>query len=142
MKEEFMYNYNYLLNNNYLRNTTPSMSNINASLYNPKDGYNNGNLFVNLYSPYKDYKPVDLVPTTEQGALLLEISRNAFAAHDLNLYLDLYPNDNTMLTLFNDYRKKANELTLEYENNYGPLNIASDNLSSSFLWEEQSWPWE
>ena len=137
-----MYNYNYLLNNNYLRNTTPSMSNINASLYNPKDGYNNGNLFVNLYSPYKDYKPVDLVPTTEQGALLLEISRNAFAAHDLNLYLDLYPNDNTMLTLFNDYRKKANELTLEYENNYGPLNIASDNLSSSFLWEEQSWPWE
>ena len=137
-----MYNYNYLLNNNYLRNTTPSMSNINASLYNPKDGYNNGNLFVNLYSPYKDYKPVDLVPTTEQGALLLEISRNAFAAHDLNLYLDLYPNDESMLTLFNDYRKKANELIMKYEDSYGPLTVSSDTMSNSFLWEEDSFPWE
>lgn len=137
-----MYNYNNYLLNNYLRNTTPSIGNRQPALYTPEEGYNKGNLFTNLYNSYKNYKPVELVPRNEQEALFLELSQNDFAAHELNLYLDLFPGDVTMLTLFNDYRKKANELTREYENKYGPLTVSSDNLSSTFLWEKQSWPWE
>lgn len=136
-----MYNYNNYLLNNYFRNTTPSIKNNNSSLYTPIEGYNKGNLFADLYEGYKNYKPVSLVAGNEQQKLFLELSRMAFAAHELNLYLDLNPDDETMLSLFNDYKKRANNLMMEYENKYGPLTISSDNLSS-FLWEKQDWPWE
>lgn len=137
-----MYNYNNYLSNDYFRNTTPSMENSKSSLYTPTEGYNKGNLFADLYEEYKNYKPVTLVAGNEQQKLFLELSRMAFAAHELNLYLDLNPDDETMLSLFNDYRKRANNLMMEYENKYGPLTIASNILSSSFLWEKQDWPWE
>ena len=137
-----MYNYNNYLLNDYFRNTTPSMENNNSSLYTPVEGYNKGNLFADLYEEYKNYKPVSLVAGNEQQKLFLELSRMAFAAHELNLYLDLNPDDETMLSLFNDYRKRANNLMIEYENKYGPLTIASNSLSSSFLWEKQDWPWK
>lgn len=138
-----MYNYNNYLLKNYFRNTTPSMmNNSQPSLYTPEEGYNKGNLFANLYNQYKNYKPAKIVPKNEQDALLLELSQYSFAAHELNLYLDLFPNDVTMLTLFNDYRTRANELTKEYENKYGSLTVASDNLGNTFLWEKQPWPWE
>ena len=137
-----MYNYNNYLSNDYFRNTTPSMENSKSSLYTPTEGYNKGNLFADLYEEYKNYKPVTLVAGNEQQKLFLELSKMAFAAHELNLYLDLNPDDETMLSLFNDYRKRANNLMMEYENKYGPLTIASDSLSSSFLWEKQDWPWK
>ena len=67
----------------------------------------------------------------------------AFAAHELNLYLDLHPEDTTMLTLFNDYRQKTNDLTKQYEEKYGPLSISSDALTQApFMWEQNAWPWE
>ena len=136
-----MYNYDEYLTSNYLRNTTPNMNN-NSSLYTPEEGYNRGNLFADLYEGYKNYKPIKLVAKNEQGKLFLELSRMAFAAHELNLYLDLNPEDETMLSLFNDYRMRTNQLMMEYEKKYGPLTISSDSLSSSFTWVKNSWPWE
>ena len=47
-----------------------------------------------------------------------------------------------LFALFNDYRKKANELIMKYEDSYGPLTVSSDTMSNSFLWEEDSFPWE
>ena len=137
-----MYNYNNYLSNDYFRNTTPNMENSKSSLYTPTEGYNKGNLFADLYEEYKNYKPVTLVAGNEQQKLFLELSKMAFAAHELNLYLDLNPDDETMLSLFNDYRTRVNNLMMEYEKKYGSLTIASDSLSSSFLWEKQDWPWE
>ena len=138
-----MYNYNDYLSNQYFRNTTPNMMNNNQpNLYTPEEGYNKGNLFANLYLGYKNYKPVKLQANNEKDALFLELSRYAFAAHELNLYLELHPEDTTMLALFNDYRTRANQLMMNYENKYGPLTVSSDELSSSFLWEEDKWPWE
>lgn len=137
-----MYNYNNYIENDYSRNTTPSMMNNNMKLYTPEEGYNNGNLFEYLYSGYKNYKPVKLQPKNEKEALGLEFARYAFSLHELNLYLDLYPEDTTLLTLFNDYNLKANKLMMEYEKKYGPLTISSDDMSSNFLWQEDKWPWE
>ena len=93
--------YNNYLSNDYFRTTTPSMKNSNSSLYTPTEGYNKGNLFADLYEEYKNYKPVTLVAGNEQQKLFLELSKMAFAAHELNLYLDLNPDDETMLSLFN-----------------------------------------
>ena len=66
-----------------------------------------------------------------------------FAAHELNLYLDLHPEDKNALTLFNEYRRKANSLLDKYESMYGPLTINSDALNKSpFLWEEENFPFD
>lgn len=133
-----MYNYQ---SNEYFRNTTtPNM--MNQELYSPGEAYNKGNLFANLYEGYKNYKPVELKANNEKDALFLELSKYAFAAHELNLYLDLHPEDKSMLALFNDYRMRSNQLMMEYEKKYGPLTISSDYMENSFTWQEDKWPWE
>lgn len=168
-----MYNYNFfddrqyrnMINNSYRNMNTntnvnvPNMginnmngmnntNNINSassmqSLYTPEEGYNNGILFANLYNQYKNYKPVVLSANNEKERMLLELARLSFAAHELNLYLDLNPNDNSMLALFNDYRMQANDLEKQYEAKYGPLSISSNSLERApFAWEETTWPWE
>ncbi len=138
-----MYSYQDYQSNDYYRNTTPNvMNNSQPKLYNLEEGYNKGNLFADLYVGYKNYQPVKLQAKNQQEALFLDLSRYSFAAHELNLYLDLHPEDTTMLALFNDYRNRANQLIMEYENQYGPLTVSSDKLSSSFSWEEDKWPWE
>lgn len=140
-----MYNYNYLNDTMYQNMRINSMRNYNrnSSLFTPSDGYNNGNMFSNLYSQYKNYRPAQLSGNTEKEKMLLEIGRLSFAAHDLNLYLDLYLNDESMLTLFNDYRKSADELISQYEAKYGPLNVNSNSLENGpFKWINGPWPWE
>ena len=139
-----MYSYNYL-NDGWYRNMNNKMyqNNNMPSLFTPEEGYNNGNLFSGLYSQYKNYRPEVLRAGNEREKLLLELSRMSFAAHDLNLYLDIYPDDISMITLFNDYRQKTNELIAQYESKYGPLSIASDSLDQNpFAWEKGMWPWE
>ena len=108
----------------------------------PDMGYTNGNLFADLYDGYKNYKPEEVKAYSERDNMLLNISKIYFAAHELNLYLDIHPNDQTMLTLFNDYRKQAEELTRQYEAKYGPLNINSASLENGpFRWIN-GFPWE
>ena len=86
-----MYNYNFLNDRD---------GNRAVSLYSPEEGYMRGNLFPELYDSYKNYKPVLLRATDEQSKMLLELSAISFASHELNLYLDLHPNDESVLTLF------------------------------------------
>ena len=125
-------------------NATNNMSNMNTpSLTSPGEGFMRGNLFNNLYDQYKNYQPRRLNASNDRERLFNEMSENAFAAHELNLYLDLYPEDSSILTLFNDYRTRTNALKEEYENMYGPISISSDSLNNTpFLWQTMSWPWE
>ena len=129
-------NFNNMMNMNYMNNNS-------LSLYTPEEGYNKGNMFSNLYDGYKNYKPANLEGKDNKTKLWLEMNRVLFALHELNLYLDVNPNNTSMIQLFSDYRKKANELMNEYEKNYGPLTTLSEaNLSSTFNWMENSFPWE
>ena len=129
--------YNY----EFYRNKGMMNSNTN-NLFSPNEAYIKGNLFRNLYSQYKNYRPAQLTPRNEQEKKLYELSAVAFAAHELNLYLDLHPEDQSMFMLFSDYQKKANRLTEEYESMYGPLTINDEDMDKSFTWAEQKWPWE
>lgn len=113
------------------------------NLFNPTDGFDKGNMFTNLYEQYKNFTPSKPKITNEQEKLLYDLQAICFAAHDLNLYLDIHPEDQSMLMLFNDYRKKANELTMEYEKKYGPITVSSNQMNSNiFDWENSPWPWE
>ena len=139
-----MYNYNYdTWYQNMMRNFNSNTNMTGSFLFTPEVAYNNGNLFSNLYSQYKNYRPAQLSANTEKEKLLLDIGRLSFAAHDLNLYLDLNPNDESMLALFNDYRKQADSMISEYESKFGPLNISSNSLETGpFKWINSPWPWE
>ncbi len=132
-----MNTYNYF-EDNWLRNMTN-----NNSLFTPEEGFLKGNLFSSLYSQYKNYQPMTLKATNEREKFFLELSWVAFAAHELNLYLDVHPNDTSMITLFNDYRKKEMDLSRKYEEKYGALTVMSENSNDNqFSWEEENWPWE
>lgn len=123
-------NYNYYVRNN------------STKLFNPEQGYNLGNMFMDLYDPYKDYKPAMLKASSQKERDYLELSRISFAMHEANLYLDIHPEDTMFLKLFNDYREKFVKLEKEYEAKYGALNTCSDSLEKSFNWVNNNFPWE
>ena len=115
----------------------------NQNLFNPQEGFIKGNMFSNLYSQYKNYMPQRLNPMNEQEKLLYELDSIGFAMHDLNLYLDMHPENQSMVALFNDYRRKLEELTKNYESMYGPLTVNSNEMENkTFSWVNTSWPWE
>ncbi len=125
------------------RNISYSPMNTNTSLFSPKEGFEKGNLFQNLYSEYKDYQPMKLVPRTDQEKRLQELQSIMFSMHELNLYLDVHPEDQSMMTLFNDYRRKKEELTKSYEELYGPLTVSSNSMeNNTYSWINSPWPWE
>ena len=115
-----MNSYNY----DWYRNNTNQIffngMNYNPNLYNPKEGFEKGNMFSNLYEQYKNYRPIIVNPRTEQEKMLYEIQTMCFAAHELNLYLDLHPEDKSMIVLFKE-------------------GVKNENL---FTWESATWPWD
>lgn len=138
MNNYYNMNYGWLPRNNMMY---PFDNNNQPNLYNPQEGFMKGNMFENLYNPYKNYQPAVLTPKNNQQKKLYEIQSISFAAHDLNLYLDTHPEDQTMSTLLNDYLRKKRELTKAYEEEYGPFTIDSESMDSAYNWIKK-WPWE
>ena len=113
------------------------------SLYSPEEGFNKGNMFSNLYEQYKNYKPKELVGNNDMEKMFLELARICFAKHDIQLYLDLHPDDVSMIQLFNDYRERENNLLKMYEAKYGVINTDSESLNQTpFVWATEKFPWE
>ena len=136
-----MYNYNYPPNfyfdGNNLRNYQ------NDNLFNPYEGLIRGNLFKNIYDPYKNEKPYAIKPMNNQAKMLTDIDSLEFAIIDLNLYLDVYPDDKYAIELFYKYRSEQNELLHNYQNEYGPILLNSDALNNiPWMWDNKPWPWE
>lgn len=133
--------YNYA-NNNY--NQPLYNQNIqNKQIYDPYNGFIRGNMFPELYNSYKLNKPLEITPMNEQAELLTYVDALTFAMIDLNLYLDVYPNDREALEIFNQYRMQADEYTKKYESKYGPLELTSNSLNTfPWAWDNAPWPWE
>ena len=111
-------------------------------LMNVKEGFLKGNAFQNLYNPHKNYEPQQLIAKTEQEKCLYELSAITFAAHEINLYLDIHPDDQSMFMLFKDYQKQVHRMMEEYEEKFGPICVGSEKMSQSFNWVYNEWPWE
>lgn len=131
---------NGMLNQNQpIQNQVDSSSN----LYLPLEGFLRGNMFKKSYDPYKNSEPYRIKPANEQAELLTQIDSLCFACIDLNLYLDIFPDDREVLDLFNRYRKEKIELTRQYEMKFGPLTTDSEALQTfPWDWIGQPWPWE
>ncbi len=114
-----------------------------VALLTPQEAFIRGNLFGNLYQQYKNYKPAVLTANNEQQRMYLNYAQLAFAAHELNLYLDNYPDDRTIVRLFNDYRTMANQALRAYEEKFGPITITSEQLNQfPWMWEQLNFPWD
>ena len=137
------YNYppNFYFDGNNLRNYQNNYQNDN--LFNPYEGLIRGNLFKNIYDSYKNQKPYAIKPINNQAKMLTDIDSLEFALIDLNLYLDIYPDDKAAIELFNKYRNEQNELLHIYQNEYGPILLNSDSLNNMpWMWNNKPWPWE
>ena len=130
-------NYQSLMPNNM--NTS---NNQNNNIISTEEGFKRGNMFKNLYDEYKNLKPRKLTANSEREDMLMQIMEYTFAMIDLQLYLDMYPNDKDALKLFNTYLNNKKELTNMYEEKYGPLTIDSEVQRNNWLWDNSPWPWE
>ncbi len=141
-----MYNYNYPPNFYFDGNNLRNYQNNNYqndNLFNPYEGLIRGNLFKNIYDPYKNEKPYTIKPMNDQAKMLTDIDSLEFALIDLNLYLDVYPDDKNAIELFNKYRNEHNQLLYTYQNEYGPILLNSDSLNNMpWMWDNRPWPWE
>lgn len=146
-----MNNYvNFPNNNDYLANILPNtpISQVNnnyqqGNIYDPYQGFIRGTMFPSLYDPYKMDRPFEIQPMNEQAEMLTNIDALTFATIDLDLYLDVNPNDQRAIELFNQYRSQNQNLIKAYENKFGPLTLSSDALATCpWVWDDRPWPWE
>lgn len=109
------------------------------NIVSPMEGLARGNMFKDEYKPYKNLTYFKLNPSTDKEAMLYKIMSLAFAITDLNLYLDLHPEDKEMFTLFKKYVDEKEKVCKEYERLYGPLEITGE--MNKFDWIDSPWPW-
>lgn len=114
----------------------------NLNLETVSKGFEKGNMFSNLYDPYKNYEIAKLVPKTKKEELLLNIMALSFAINDLNLYLDLHPKDSEVLKKFKEINEPLCKQEMEYINNYGPLEVNDVDSIDKFTWINNPWPWD
>ena len=142
-----MYNYNYYdyLNNASSRNDYYNYNNNNYNhptytedvdakkIYDPYQGFIRGNMYPNLYNGYK-INPVDIKPANEQANLLTYLDALCFATIDIQLYLDIYPEDKNMYDLYHKYVIDSHRLSDEYQEKYAPLFSYKAKFDDSFTW--------
>lgn len=112
-----------------------------GNVLSPMDGFLRGNMFQDEYEPYKNLTYFKLNPSNDKERLLYQVMAYSFAINDLNLYLDLHPDNKEMLDLFKKYVKEEKELCNEYVRKYGPLEV-SEVMGQKFDWINSPWPWE
>ena len=109
----------------------------------PNEGFLRGNMEAGTYIPYKNMNYIKPSLINEKQKELYKLQEIAFAAHDINLYLDTHPNDMNAIKLYNEYNKKEKMLNDEYERKYGPIDLSdSEGLSMTpWAWIKEPWPW-
>ena len=106
-----------------------------------EEGFVKGNMFKNLYDEYKDYKPYTIKVKTERESMLVKLMMLDFAINDLNLYLEIYPDDKECYQLFTKYCLAYEKLLHEYEKKYQVLDVNHDTFGK-YTWFKNPWPWE
>ena len=147
-KIEFQNSKNYFEENNNILGINMDLNNniLNSNqkeMFNNVEGFEKGNIFKNLYDPYKNYIPRKLNPENEEQDILLKIDQLSFAMHEINLYLNNFPEDKGMINNYNSLQNEYNKLLNYYESNYTPLQSNNPYMTSSpFIWTEDVWPWD
>lgn len=115
--------------------------NQDVNLVDPMEGFLRGNMFKDEYLPYKNLTYFKLSPCSEKDAYLLKIMALSFAVNDLNLYLDLHPDDRFVFEKFKKYGEELKNLSKEYAKVYGPLEL-TQTKGNKYDWLDSPWPWD
>lgn len=107
----------------------------------PKEALILGNSFMDEYVPYKNYKPYEIKASSEKEKCLLKIRELSFILNDLNLKLDLEPNNHETYDLFKSYNEELNKMVDYYSKKYDVLELCKEE-SDSYSWINSPWPWE
>lgn len=127
------------LNNNN-DNYNNSMDKYNG-IYSANEGFLRGNMWVDEYIPYKNMSFVKISPKNDREAKMFTVMQYAFAINDLNLYLDIHPEDNRVYKIMKQLIKEKENVKDEYVKLYGPLTIMDED-GNNFEWINGPWPWE
>ena len=109
-------------------------------IYNKDEALVKGNLYKNLYVPYKNYKEDKVKVYNEQDKDMLALQELCFVINDLNLYLDLHPEDNNSFKIFKDTVKSYKEKKKEYVKKWGPIDLL--DKMDDYEWTLSLFPWE
>lgn len=112
-----------------------------SQLRTPLDGLNKGSMFSNIYSKYKNHE-YNLKINNKRDELLLKIQYHNFALKDLNLYLDIYPEDTKILKEYHTIKDNLKKLKQEYEKEYELLCQNDITNKSKWVWINNPWPWD
>ena len=112
-----------------------------VNILSPMEGFLRGNMVQDEYEPYKNLTYFKLNPKDEKEKLLYQVMALSFAINDLNLYLDLHPDNKEVLDLFKKFVREEKELSSEYVKKYGPLEV-TEIMGNKFNWIDSPWPWE
>ena len=112
-----------------------------VNILSPVEAFLRGNMFQDEYEPYKNLTYFKLNPKDEKEKLLYQVMALSFAINDLNLYLDLHPDNKEVLDLFKKFVREEKELSSEYVKKYGPLEV-TEIMGNKFNWIDSPWPWE
>ena len=69
-----------------MKNYSDYLNHFDNSNYDVYEGYIRGNMFKNLYKPYKKNEPYDIKPMNEQAELLTYIDALCFASNTMERY--------------------------------------------------------
>ena len=130
----------YDIKNNEFKNYNKDYINKRDNL-DLENGFYLGNIFSDLYKPYKNFKPKKINAYSEQQKMLLRIQELDFIINDLNLYLDVYPNDMKCYELFKKYCLELESLKKKYEEKYQVLELINDT-KGKYTWIDEPWPWD
>ena len=106
-----------------------------------KNGFYLGNLFIDLYKPYKNINPKKINAYSEREKMLLKIYELDFILNDLNLYLDINPKDKKIFDIFKTTALELNRLKDDYYKKYQVLDLCKDTFNS-YTWLDNPWTWE
>lgn len=114
----------------------------NPKLFDAKEAFMLGNLFKDLYMTYNGFSNYCIQPMNQRQKALVEVQMYSFIAHEINLFLDIYPNNQRMIELYHDFANKAKEATVAFEKEFGPLTVSDSSTKVPFEWVQGPWPWE
>lgn len=130
-------NYNYL-NLIKLYQDNLRANNSNLGFYVALDGFSKGNMDSTLYNQFENKVPRKL---DEKNPLNMLMAYQ-FALIDLQLFLDVNPNNKVVKDLFDRYLNEYLNAKKEYESKYGPITLDSkENKGPTWKWQNK-WPFD
>ena len=112
-------------------------------LFDNYNGFIRGNMFPHLYNTYKSNEPYPIKPSNEQAKILTDIDALTFSLIDMNLYLDVNPEDRNIIKQYNENLGKLKQYIDMYQDKYGILLPNSMSLNKyPWQWINSPFPWE